>query len=144
MIVQTDVVDRLAQLAVLGRHERGIDRGFATPAERAARELFVAWARGAGRALAQDEVGNLFARRRGTRDDLPPVLVGSHLDTVPTGGAYDGAYGVAGALCALDLLDERRIPTAHPIEAVAWVGEEGSQFRWGVWEVGVFGRISAG
>lgn len=125
------VVARLAQLAEIGKHAGGIDRAPATPAERRAREQFATWAREAGYEVRQDRVGNVFARRKGTRPGASPVLAGSHLDTVPTGGAYDGAYGVVGALCALQLLDERSISTAHPIEAVAWVGEEGSRFPLG-------------
>jgi len=125
-----DVVERLAILAELGKHESGINRALATPAERAAREYFVAWAQQAGLDVSQDRVGNLFARRTGSVQ-AKPILVGSHLDTVPTGGAYDGAYGVAGALCALALLDQHNVPTNHDIVAVAWVGEEGSRFPLG-------------
>lgn len=125
------VLARLQQLAQIGKYDGGIDRALATPQERRAREAFASWARDAGYGLSQDRVGNLFARRGGTREGALPILVGSHLDTVPTGGAYDGAYGVAGALCALQLLDERGISTAHPIEAVAWAGEEGSRFPLG-------------
>lgn len=125
------VVERLKELSELGRHEGGIDRALATPQERAARERFAQWARARGYALSQDRVGNLFARRSGTRDGARPVLVGSHLDTVATGGAYDGAYGVVGALCALEMLDERGVETEHPVEAVAWAGEEGGRFPLG-------------
>lgn len=128
---EDSIVARLAQLSQFGKHERGIDRALATPQERRAREAFAAWARAGGYALSQDEAGNLFARRAGTRPDAAPILAGSHLDTVPTGGAYDGAYGVAGALCALELLDRRGIALQHPVEAVAWVGEEGSRFPLG-------------
>jgi hydantoinase/carbamoylase family amidase len=125
------VVERIAELGKLGRYEGGIDRPLASPAERAARERFAAWARADGYALAQDAAGNTFARRAGTRADLKPILLGSHLDTVKTGGAYDGAYGVIGAMCALELLDARGVATAHPVEAVAWAGEEGSRFPLG-------------
>lgn len=134
----SSVIERLAELSALGRHERGIDRGFATPQERAARERFVAWARSRNYALAQDRVGNLFARREGTRAQARPILVGSHLDTVSTGGAYDGAYGVVAALCALELLDERNVETEHPVDAVAWAGEEGSRFPLGCLGSSVF------
>lgn len=125
------IVARLAQLAEIGKHAGGIDRALATPQERRARELFAKWARDGGYALTQDAAGNLFARRAGARTDAAPILVGSHLDTVPTGGAYDGAYGVAGAMCALELLDRRGITLQHPVEAVAWAGEEGSRFPMG-------------
>ncbi len=125
------IAARLRTLAEIGRHAAGIDRALATPAERRAREQFAQWAREAGYELRQDRVGNVFARRAGTRAEVSPILAGSHLDTVPTGGAYDGAYGVAGALCAMQMLDDRGVTTAHPIEAVAWAGEEGSRFPLG-------------
>ena len=135
------VVQRLAELARIGRHDAGIDRAMATPQERRARERFAAWARNAGYELTQDAVGNLFARRAGSRSDAPPILVGSHLDTVPTGGAYDGAYGVVGALCALELLDARKTALQHSVEAVAWMGEEGSRFPLGCLGSSVFSGL---
>lgn len=143
MPVTHTVIERLAELSQLGRHPGGIDRGLATPQERAARERFAAWARAGGYALSQDRVGNLFARRDGTQNDAAPILVGSHLDTVKTGGAYDGAYGVVGALCALELLDAGKISTAHPVEAVAWVGEEGSRFPLGCLGSAVFAGLTS-
>ncbi len=139
---KTGVVERLAELAKLGRHADGIDRRPATPQERAARDLFAQWALQSGFVLSQDRVGNLFARKHGVRDDLAPILVGSHLDTVPTGGAYDGAYGVAGALCALDLLVHGEVATNHPVEAAAWIGEEGSRFPMGCLGSSVFAGLT--
>ena len=135
------VAARLAQLAQLGAYDAGIDRPLASPQERRARDLFAGWARASGFAITQDAVGNVFVRREGTRPDLKPILAGSHLDTVKTGGAYDGAYGVAGAICALELLEARAIATAHPIEAVAWAGEEGSRFPLGCLGSSVFAGI---
>lgn len=114
----------------------------ATPEERAAREHFASWARANNYALSQDRVGNLFARREGRRREAAPILSGSHLDTVKTGGAYDGAYGVVGAMCALELLDARNITTEHPIEATAWVGEEGSRFPLGCLGSAVFAGLT--
>jgi hydantoinase/carbamoylase family amidase len=140
--VASTTLARLAQLAQHGSYDGGIDRPLASPQERAARALFVQWARAAGFALAQDAVGSLFARRAGSRADLAPILVGSHLDTVRTGGALDGAYGVVGALCALDLLEARNVATQHPIEAVAWAGEEGSRFPLGCLGSSVFAGIT--
>jgi len=136
------VIPRLAELANIGRHEGGIDRGLATPQEHAARERFAAWGREAGYTITQDIVGNLFARRAGTRAGALPILVGSHLDTVPTGGAYDGAYGVVGAICSLEFFDERNTQTTHPVEAVAWAGEEGSRFPLGCLGSSVFSGIT--
>jgi len=128
MIVGTQVVERLAELAKLGAYPQGIDRGLFTPTEHEARRRFAGWARAAGCDLEQDRAGNLFARRRGSRDGRAPIVVGSHLDTVRTGGAYDGAYGVVGAMCALEQLNAGGTQTEHPVEAVAWAGEEGSRF----------------
>jgi hydantoinase/carbamoylase family amidase len=131
MSAQNQVLARIDELGRLGRYELGIDRPLASPQERQARERFAAWARANDYALSQDRAGNLFARRAGTDAALAPILMGSHLDTVKTGGAYDGAYGVIGAMCALELLDAQRVSTSHPLEAVAWAGEEGSRFPLG-------------
>jgi N-carbamoyl-L-amino-acid hydrolase len=122
-----NVVDRLAELAQLGATSDGIDRALFTAPERAARERFAAWARADGFAVEQDRAGNVFVRLAGT-ESLPPVQCGSHLDTVKHGGAYDGAYGVVGGLEALRLIAARPEPPRHPIEVVAWAGEEGSRF----------------
>jgi hydantoinase/carbamoylase family amidase len=92
--------------------------------------MFAAWAREAGLAVEQDRAGNVFAWRAGRRD-LAPILSGSHLDTVPTGGAYDGAYGAVAALCAIEQIAADGIEADHPLEAVAWAGEEGSRFPLG-------------
>ncbi|MBC5811154.1 MAG: Zn-dependent hydrolase [Candidatus Eremiobacteraeota bacterium] len=137
-----DVVARLLELSALGRYDGGIDRGLATPPERAARERFAYWARRAGFTLSQDVVGNLFARRSGMHD-VAPIVVGSHLDTVRTGGAYDGAYGVVGALCALQILDRDKCVTTRPVEAVAWAGEEGSRFPLGCLGSSVFAGLTS-
>lgn len=137
------VIERLAELAEFGKYEYGINRGLATPQERQARELFVKWATESGYRLTQDPIGNLFARRDGSDAAAAPILVGSHLDTVPTGGAYDGAYGVVAALCALEQLDRKGIETRHPVEAVAWVGEEGSRFAIGCLGSAVFARLTS-
>ncbi|MGA2392071.1 MAG: M20 family metallo-hydrolase [Candidatus Lustribacter sp.] len=111
-------------------------------ADAAARRLFVQWARAANYAVEQDRAGNVFARRTGRRDG-PAVLSGSHLDTVPTGGPYDGAYGAVAALCALEALDAAGIVTEHPVEAVAWAGEEGSRFPLGCLGSGAFAGLNA-
>jgi hydantoinase/carbamoylase family amidase len=130
---------RLAQLAALGAWSGGIDRPLFTAPERAARELFARWAREAGLTLAQDRAGNLFARTPG---DGPAILSGSHLDTVRTGGAYDGAYGVVAALGAIERLRARGAVTAHPLEVAAWAGEEGSRFPLGCLGSGVFAGLN--
>jgi beta-ureidopropionase / N-carbamoyl-L-amino-acid hydrolase len=127
---------RLAELATIGATGEGIDRALFTPAERAARERFVAWAREDGLRVEQDRVGNVFARLAASPGAAPdeaqaPVQCGSHLDTVRNGGAYDGAYGVVGGLEALRRIAESGERVQRPIEAVAWAGEEGSRFPLG-------------
>jgi hydantoinase/carbamoylase family amidase len=124
------LADRLLELAAFGATETGIDRRLFSAADAGARRLFVAWARASHYTVEQDLAGNVFARRAG-RVAGPAVMSGSHLDTVPTGGPYDGAYGAVAALCALEELDELGIQTHYPIEAVAWAGEEGSRFPLG-------------
>ncbi len=105
--------------------------------------MFAAWARDAGLTVEQDRAGNVFARRAGRRSDLAPILSGSHLDTVPTGGAYDGAYGAVAALCAIEQLADEGIATAAPIEAVAWAGEEASRFPLGCLGSAAFAGLNA-
>ncbi|MBD5634574.1 MAG: hydantoinase/carbamoylase family amidase, partial [Candidatus Eremiobacteraeota bacterium] len=127
------VVARLATLARIGAQSGGIARPLFGSAEFEARALFASWACASGFALVQDFAGNLFARReaRPGGEPRPAILIGSHLDTVDGGGAYDGAYGVVAALGVLETLDALGAETTHAIEAVAWAGEEGSRFPLG-------------
>jgi beta-ureidopropionase / N-carbamoyl-L-amino-acid hydrolase len=96
--------------------------------DRRARLLLVEWAREAGCTITVDEVGNIFARRRGERDDARPVMMGSHLDTVPMGGKFDGVFGVMAGLEVLRTLNDAGTKTEYPIELVNWTNEEGSRF----------------
>jgi N-carbamoyl-L-amino-acid hydrolase len=128
--VAPSIADDLRHLATFGATPHGIDRRLFTASDHAARAQFTAWARADGRRVTQDRTGNLFAERRGRRG-AAPILTGSHLDTVPTGGPYDGAYGALAALWALRRLDRDGIETEFPLEAVAWAGEEGSRFPLG-------------
>lgn len=137
-----NLVARLDELAQFGAWEGGIDRALFTRADRSARERFARWGLEAGLTVTQDRAGNVFARSAGERD-LAPILVGSHLDTVRTGGPYDGAYGVVAAVAAIELLAAQRIVTVHPIEAVAWAGEEGSRFPLGCLGSGAFAGLNA-
>ena len=100
------------------------------------------WARASKFTVEQDLAGNVFARRAGKRAGAS-IMSGSHLDTVPTGGAYDGAYGAIAALCALEELDAAGIETERPVEAVAWAGEEGSRFPLGCLGSGAFAGLNA-
>jgi allantoate deiminase len=115
----------LAELAALGAGSGGIDRGLFSAAEYAARERVAAWGRSAGFTIEQDRAANLFVR---SGDATAPIQCGSHLDTVKHGGAYDGAYGVAAGLVALERIAGSGERPARPLEVVAWAGEEGSRF----------------
>lgn len=92
------------------------------------RALFAGWATSLGCTLATDAVGNLFARREGTDPDAAPVVLGSHLDTQPTGGRFDGVYGVLGGLEVLATLADHGVETTAPLEVAVWTNEEGSRF----------------
>ena len=99
-----------------------------TDDDKAARDLFRRWARDAGCTITVDGIGNIFARRDGTDPDAAPVMIGSHLDTVPTGGKFDGAYGVLAGLEVVRRLDDLDVATSAPIEIVVWTNEEGARF----------------
>jgi N-carbamoyl-L-amino-acid hydrolase len=106
----------------------GLARVALSDADKQMRDLFVAWCREAGCAVAVDRVGNLFARRAGTDDRLAPVLIGSHLDTQVNGGKYDGVVGVLAGLEIVRTLNDRGVRTRRPIELVSWTNEEGARF----------------
>jgi N-carbamoyl-L-amino-acid hydrolase len=106
----------------------GLRRLALSDADKEMRDLFVTWCTEAGCTVSIDRVGNIFARRPGTDDHLPPVLIGSHLDTQMPGGKYDGIVGVLGGLEILRTLDERRVRTRRPLEVVCWTNEEGARF----------------
>ncbi|MFM0211237.1 Zn-dependent hydrolase [Paraburkholderia sediminicola] len=119
----------LMEMAQVGATARGGVRRLAlTEEDRCGRELFASWCKQAGMTVHTDEVGNLFARREGTSVDAKPVLIGSHLDTQPEGGRFDGVYGVLAALEVIRSLNDQRIQTHHPIEIVSWTNEEGARF----------------
>jgi N-carbamoyl-L-amino-acid hydrolase len=106
----------------------GLRRLALTDADKEMRDLFITWCTEAGCTVTVDRVGNIFARRPGGEDHLPPVLMGSHLDTQVAGGKYDGIVGVLAGLEVIRTLDERRIRTRRPIELVCWTNEEGARF----------------
>lgn len=119
---------RLMTMATHGATPRGgCNRQALTDVDRRGRDLFVDWCREAGYDVRVDAIGNIFARRAGM-EALPPVLAGSHLDTQPTGGKFDGVYGVLAALEVLNTLDEQGIVTRHPLEVAVWTNEEGCRF----------------
>ncbi|MGE5115616.1 MAG: Zn-dependent hydrolase [Betaproteobacteria bacterium] len=106
----------------------GVRRLALDDADRRARDRLVAWCSDAGCTIRVDAVGNVFARRRGRDDARAVVMAGSHLDTQPNGGRFDGAYGVVAALEVLRTLNDAGIETNAPVELVAWSNEEGTRF----------------
>ncbi|MDO9597307.1 MAG: M20/M25/M40 family metallo-hydrolase, partial [Azoarcus sp.] len=119
----------LMDLAQLGATARGgVCRLALTELDRQARDLFADWCRAEGCAIRIDRIGNIFARRAGVRDELPPVGTGSHIDTQPTGGKFDGNYGVMAGLEVIRTLNRHGIRTEAPIEVCVWTNEEGSRF----------------
>lgn len=133
----------LMDMATVGATEKGGSCRLAlTDADRAGRALFAGWAEAAGYALETDAIGNLFVRRPGRDAALPPVVMGSHLDTQPTGGRFDGVFGVLAGLEVLRSLDDAGLETDHPVAVAVWMNEEGARFSppmmgSGVW-AGVF------
>lgn len=119
----------LMELAAIGATPKGgVKRLTLTDEDRKARDLFARWAREAGLAVTVDAVGNVFARRAGADPALAPVAMGSHLDSQPSGGKFDGAYGVMAGLEVLRTLNDAGVRTRAPLEVVSWTNEEGSRF----------------
>ena len=106
----------------------GVCRLSLSDEDKASRDLFVLWAKNAGCQVRVDTVGNIFVRRPGTELDLPPVMTGSHLDTQPLGGRFDGAYGVLAGLEVVRALNDADIRTRHSLDIVVWTDEEGCRF----------------
>ncbi len=120
---------RLKQMAKHGATPAGgCNRQALTDEDKAGRDLFAAWCRDAGCSLRVDAVGNMFARRDGSEANAAPVITGSHLDTQPSGGKYDGIYGVLAGLEVMETLNDAGLTTEHPIETVVWTNEEGCRF----------------
>ncbi len=119
----------LATMAELGATPKGgVNRQTLTDLDRDARDLFRAWCEEAGLTVRVDEMGNLFARRAGRDDGRAPVQTGSHLDTQPTGGRYDGALGVLAGLEVMRALNDADYVTEAPLELLMWTNEEGCRF----------------
>ena len=120
---------RLMEMASIGATDKGgVCRLALTDLDREGRDLFCRWASEAGCQIDIDSMGNIFARRAGTDPAAAPVAAGSHLDSQPTGGKYDGALGVLAALEVIEALNDAGIATVAPVEAVAWTNEEGARF----------------
>lgn len=116
----------------------GNNRQTLTDADSEGRHLFQKWCEDAGMSMGVDEIGNMFARREGTDPDALPVYVGSHLDTQPTGGKYDGVLGVLGGLELIRTMNDLDIKTKHPIVVTNWTNEEGTRFAPAMLASGVF------
>src|SRR5262245_46314950 len=121
--------DSLMELARIGATPKGgVKRITLTEEDRRGRDLFVQWCRAAGLEVRWDAIGNIFARRPGTDPTADPVVIGSHLDSQPNGGKFDGAYGVMAGLEVVRALNDQGIATRAPIEVASWTNEEGSRF----------------
>lgn len=119
----------LADFATIGGTPNGgVHRLTLTDLDKQARDLFVSLAKKAGCSIKIDAMGNIFARRPGEDNLLSPVLIGSHIDSQPLGGKYDGIYGVLAALEVVYSLNDHNIKTDRPIDVVSWTNEEGSRF----------------
>jgi N-carbamoyl-L-amino-acid hydrolase len=122
----------LAQIggfAVPGTGDRGVNRPCLSALDRQARRLMIGWAEAIGCTVTVDAAANLFLRREGTDPALPAVLTGSHMDSQPEGGRFDGIWGVVAGLEALAALHDAGVATRRAIELVAWTNEEGGRFR---------------
>ncbi|HWA20515.1 MAG TPA: Zn-dependent hydrolase [Devosia sp.] len=116
----------------------GNNRQTLTDDDKKGRELFQRWCDGAGLTMGVDQMGTMFMRREGTEPKLDPVFVGSHLDTQPTGGRYDGVLGVLSGLEVIRTLNDLGIKTRRPIVVVNWTNEEGARFAPAMMASGVF------
>jgi N-carbamoyl-L-amino-acid hydrolase len=119
----------LMDLARIGATDKGgVKRLALTDLDRQGRDLVVQWGREAGLTITVDKIGNVFMRREGANPSLPPIVTGSHIDTQPTGGKFDGNYGVLAGLEVVRTLNDLDIRTEAPIEVAFWTNEEGSRF----------------
>jgi N-carbamoyl-L-amino-acid hydrolase len=134
--------DSIMAMAEIGPGEQGGSCRLAlTDEDRAGRDLFLGWCEEIGCSIRIDDMGNIFARRDGRNNALAPIVAGSHLDTQPHGGKFDGIYGVLAALEALRTLADSKVTTEAPLEIVMWTNEEGSRFAPAMIASGVYAGI---
>jgi len=134
--------ETIHEMAEIGPGVRGgSNRQALTEEDGVGRRLFQRWCEDAGMTVKVDAAGNMFARREGIDPALPPVVIGSHLDTQPTGGRYDGVLGVLGALEVVRSLNDTGLRTRYPIEVVNWTNEEGTRFAPAMLASGVFAGL---
>src|SRR5437762_3651045 len=127
--------------AIGGTPKDGICRLTLTDLDREVRDWFRARCEALGCTVTVDDMGAMFARHPGQRNDIPPIAMGSHLDTQPTGGKFDGVLGVLGALEVMRTLHESAYETNAPIEIVNWTNEEGSRFAPAMLASGAFAGV---
>ncbi|RAW46355.1 Zn-dependent hydrolase [Halorubrum sp. 48-1-W] len=131
--------ERFDRFNEIGATDRGgVNRPTLSDENERARDTLVEWFEDAGLSVRVDEMGNLFGRREGRDDDLPPVLIGSHVDSQYNGGRYDGVIGVLGSLEVVETLNDAGVETERPIEVVSWSNEEGVRFQPDMLGSGVF------
>ncbi len=131
----------LMELAKIGATEKGgVCRLTLTDLDKQGRDLVIGWAKEAGMSVVIDKIGNGFMRRPGRNNRLPPIVTGSHIDTQPTGGKFDGNYGVLAGIEVVRTLNDHGIETEAPIEVAFWTNEEGSRFVPVMMGSGVFAR----
>ncbi|MBB5204749.1 N-carbamoyl-L-amino-acid hydrolase [Inhella inkyongensis] len=133
--------DSLMELARIGATDKGgVCRLTLTDLDKQGRDLVLRWAREAGMTVTIDQIGNAFMRRAGRNNSLPPIMTGSHIDTQPTGGKFDGNYGVLAGIEVVRTLNDHGIETEAPIEVAFWTNEEGSRFVPVMMGSGVFAK----
>ncbi|MBN9627479.1 MAG: Zn-dependent hydrolase [Acidovorax sp. SCN 65-28] len=131
----------LMELAQIGATPKGgVCRLTLTDLDKQGRDLVTRWAREAGMTVTIDKIGNGFMRRPGRNNNLPPIMTGSHIDTQPTGGKFDGNYGVLAGIEVVRTLNDHGIETEAPIEVAFWTNEEGSRFVPVMMGSGVFAK----
>ena len=134
--------DSLMEMARIGATSRGGVRRLAlTEEDRAGRELFRSWCAQERCEVSVDRIGNLFARRQGRDPARPPVVIGSHLDSQPTGGRFDGAVGVLAGLEIIRRLNDLGIATQASLEVAVWTNEEGARFAPAMLGSGAFAGV---
>ncbi len=129
----------LMELAEIGKTPGGgVGRLALTDDDKQARDVFCAWAKEAGLQIRVDQMGNIFSRRPGTDPDAKPVMTGSHLDTQPLGGRFDGVYGVMAGLEVQRALNDAGVKTRAPLDTAVWTDEEGARFETGMLGSAIF------
>lgn len=128
-INQARLWDSLMEMAKLGATDKGGSSRLALSDEdKAGRLLFIEWCEALGMEISRDAIGNLFATYAGINRQSPPIVMGSHLDTQPKGGRFDGVYGVLAALEVVRTLHDHDLKLNHDIEIAVWMNEEGARF----------------